>query len=88
MKIFEFEDTQSVLEDKLTMLAEIAADRPTVCITFFRSDEKKDGGSYAAATGVIKKIDDYERVIVLTDSTRIPIRDVLKIESELFEGFD
>ena len=82
------EDTQAALGDKLTMLAEIAPDHPMVSITYFRADEKKTGGSYIAAAGAVKKIDEYERVIMLMDGTRIPIRDISEIESELFEKMD
>ena len=82
------EDEQTALGDKLTMLAEIASDHPVVSVTYFRADEKKDGGSYVAAAGAVKKIDEYERVIILMDGTRIPIGDISEIESELFEKMD
>ena len=82
------EDAEADLGDKLTMLAEIASDHPVVSVTYFRADEKKDGGSYVAAAGAVKKIDEYERVIILMDGTRIPIRDISEIESELFEKMD
>ena len=82
------EDEQTALGDKLTMLAEIASDRPVVSVTYFRADEKKDGGSYVTAAGAVKKIDEYERVIILMDGTRIPIGDISEIESELFEKTD
>lgn len=82
------EDAQSALGDKLTMLADMTTNHPVVSITYFRPDEKKDGGSYTAVIGAVKKIDDYDRVIILMDGTRIPIRDIWEIESELFEKID
>ena len=82
------EDEQTSLGDKLTMLAEIASDHPVVSVTYFQADEKKDGGSYVAAADAVKKIDEYERGIMLMDGTRIPIRDISEIESELFEKMD
>ncbi len=82
------EDEQTALGDKLTMLAEIASEHPVVSVTYFQADEKKDGGSYVAAAAAVKKIDEYERVIILMDGTRIPIGDISEIESELFEKID
>lgn len=41
------------------------------------------GGSYETADGAIKKLDDIERVVVLTDGRRIPIDDIYEIESDL-----
>lgn len=82
------EDTQAFLEEKLAMLANATTDHPLATITYFLEDEKKEGGKYVVAAGAIKKIDEYERIIVFMDGTRIPIRDILEIEGELFEGMD
>ena len=35
-------------------------------------------------SGNLKKIDEFERVMLLTDGTKIPLDDVAEIESELF----
>ena len=35
-------------------------------------------------SGNQKKIDEFERVMLLTDGTKIPLDDVVEIESELF----
>ena len=37
-------------------------------------------------SGNLKKIDEFERVMLLTDGTKIPLDDVVEIESELFRG--
>ncbi|MDL2273639.1 YolD-like family protein [Oscillospiraceae bacterium OttesenSCG-928-G22] len=72
------------LDAKLSVLTDRIADHPEADITYFRPDEKKDGGAYVVVTGTIKKIDDYERVIVLMSGETIPISDVLDIECGLF----
>ena len=35
-------------------------------------------------SGNLKKIGEFERVMLLTDGTKIPLDDVVEIESELF----
>ena len=35
-------------------------------------------------SGNLKKIDEFERVMLLTDGTKIPLDYVVEIESELF----
>lgn len=82
------EDAKAALGNKLSMLAEIALHHPVVLITYFRADEKKAGGSYITAAGAVKKIDEYERILMFMDGTRIPIGDISEIESELFERMD
>lgn len=59
-----------------------------VIITYFLPDERKAGGSYVDVTGIVKKLDEYERLLVMRDGIKIPIDDILKIEikSELAEN--
>jgi len=79
---------ENALDDlamKLSMLADMINDHPEIAITYFRPDEKKEGGAYVTAVGAVKKLDEYERVIVLMNGEKIPIVDVLDIECELLE---
>lgn len=80
------EDEQLALEQRLNILADTDTDYPEVSVTYFKLDEKKSGGSYVTVVGQVKKIDDYERIIVMMDGINIPIEDIMKIKSELFEG--
>jgi hypothetical protein len=72
------------LDMKLNMLADMMDYRPEVAVTHFVPDEKKDGGAYVATTGAVKKIDDYERAIVLESGEKIGISDILEIDSDIF----
>lgn len=80
------EDMLETLSMKLGMLEDAIPDRPEVSVTYFRKDEKKEGGAYITVTGAVKKIDDYEGVIVLVNGKKINIRDILDIEGELFKS--
>lgn len=74
------------LEMKLNLLAEAIDEHPEITVTYYRPDAKKQGGAYRTIIGAVKKIDNYERVIVLMDGARIPMVDVLGVEGTLFEG--
>jgi len=50
-------------------------------ITYFVKDERKSGGSYVTIKGEVRRIDDYEKAIVMRDESRIFIDDILDIES-------
>ena len=50
---------------------------PEVSITYFKADEKKAGGSYETITAPVKKIDSYERCLVLAGGEKIPLGDVV-----------
>lgn len=78
------EDAQVLLDMKQAYLIELMPERPALNLTYFQADEKKKGGKYVTVSGNFKGIDEYERCIVLTDGKKIPIDDVLNIESEIF----
>ena len=74
----------SALDMKYQLLMEALDEAPEVTITYFQPDERKAGGKYVSAVGVVKKIDDFERRITMQDGAKIPMDDVLSIEGELF----
>ena len=82
LELDEYE--KAVLNGRLQTIAERLNERPEAAITYFRPDEKKDGGAYVTAAGPVKKLNAYERIVVMADGTRIPIEDIIDIQGELF----
>lgn len=78
------EDVKAALAQRLQIVMEHIRERPEITVTWFRPDGKKDGGAYVTAAGAVKRVDEYERIILMTDGTRIPIHDVTALEGELF----
>ena len=58
--------------------------RPKISVTFFIPDEKKTGGSYTTLTGNLKRVDLYERLLVLTDGKKIPLDEIADIKGACF----
>ena len=79
---------QAVLDQRITLLQEHLKDLPEVTITYFQPDERKEGGKYRSLTGAVKKIDSYERQLVLADKSKISIESILNLESELFRNME
>lgn len=79
------EENKAMLDGKLQMLLEQLPQRPEVTITYFEPDRKKTGGAYISVTGVVKKIDEFQRSIMLEDGTEIAIEQLYEIEGNLFE---
>lgn len=75
------ESSLADLDRKLQALSERIGGHPEISVTYFRRDEKKEDGSSVTVTGEIKKLDRYERVIVMSNGKRIKIEDILNIES-------
>lgn len=80
------EESRAALDRKQQLLLDNLADYPKVSVTYFVPDERKSGGAYVTVTGQVKKVDEFERLLILTDSTKIPLDDILDIESELFSN--
>lgn len=78
------EDSKTVLDERQRYLEGIIDQQPEIIVIWFKPDEKKAGGSYVTTTGILKRTDNIERVMILTDGTRIPLADILSIEGECF----
>lgn len=76
---------KGALSDRLQIIIDRIQEHPEVAITYFQPDAKKNGGTYVTAISPAKKIDEYERVIVMTDGTAIPIDEIISIDGQIFE---
>lgn len=76
--------TKELLNEKLNMIIEFLDEEPEVTITYFEPDKKKDGGAYMSITGIVKRIDEYERIVLMIDEKKIKIDEIYAIESDLF----
>ena len=75
------EELQS-LDLKYHTLEEILDEQPEVKFLYFVPDEKKTGGSYETVTGIVRKIDKYDRIITLQSEEILRMDYVVDIESE------
>lgn len=74
------EDARSLLDEKLRQIQERIEELPEVSVTCFLPDGQKDGGSYATVRNRVRKIDPYERVMIMQDKSRIPLDEIVEIE--------
>ncbi|MEG2679239.1 MAG: hypothetical protein RR949_04800 [Oscillospiraceae bacterium] len=82
------EGEKEAIDQRLTLVQERLPQPTEVTITYFVPDKKKAGGAYVSVSGTVKKIDDYERAVVLSDGISISIDDILFVAGELFEGME
>jgi len=81
------EYTKVELNEKLQVLAN-AEEPEEVSVTYFIQDEKKSGGAYVTKTGIVTKVREYERDVVMDDRTEIPIDDIIAIEGNQFNEME
>ena len=82
------EEMKAIMNEKILFLMEQLENQPEITITFFKPDEKKQGGAYITITGVVKKIKTYERQIQMTTGDLIPIDMIFGIDGEIFSKID
>lgn len=82
------EGSKSIINEKIQMISDYLSEKPTVTITHFEPDIKKDGGAYLNTTGTVKRIDEFKKKILLTDGRIISIERISDIEGELFKGLE
>lgn len=80
------EGTKEILNNKLRIALDKAGEQPEISITYFLPDKKKSGGAYVTVKAVIKRIDEYERLVIFTDKSSIPIGDIYEIEGDIYNG--
>ena len=80
------EDARAALDSKQQLLLERIKERPEITVTWFQPDAKKDGGRYIVSTGRLKRIHEADQVLILVDGLRIPIGDIVELESECIRG--
>lgn len=74
-------EEQTLLSRKLNFAFE---KRLNLTITYFLPDKLKAGGKYEITQGTIKKIDETERLLILTDGTLLPLDFITAIDSPFF----
>lgn len=77
------EDAVYELNMKMEEIIRDINDHPAIRVTYFVPDRLKAGGRYAEYEGAVKKIDEYNEVLIFEDGTRISmpeITDIRRIE--------
>ena len=81
------EELKYILDEKISIIQNQIKNNPKVTITYFIPDSKKKGGKYQTITECVKKIDKYNKIIILTDGTNIPIKEITDITGKIFMNF-
>ncbi len=67
------ETRQAELDAVLRLLGSCVSEHPLAAFTYFRPDARKAGGAYVTVSGRVRRIDEVERRIRLTDGSEVPI---------------
>lgn len=82
------EAAKSILDEKLRIVQEQLSRQLEIEIVYFQPDELKAGGAYISIMGPVKKIEAYERTVVMQNGIRIGVEDIVDIRGEMFQAVD
>ena len=74
------EDEIVLLNGALASLRVSIDEKPQIKVTYFVPDAKNDGGEYVSKTGIVKRIDEYENVLIFTDGDKVAVSSIIKVE--------
>ena len=80
------EGTLAMLNEKLNIIHDSLDSEPVIKITYFEPDKRKSGGAYVSVTGTVKRIDEYERLVIMSDGKKIRIDEIFGLEGYLFDS--
>ena len=69
------DETLQTVRDALTK-----KEHPTVEVCYFVPDTRKAGGAYCTVTGVVKKMAEFEGLLILADGTEVPMGEIAVLE--------
>ncbi|MBQ4527155.1 MAG: hypothetical protein II998_03695 [Clostridia bacterium] len=79
------EYVKAEINARLVYLAQNQLPSLPVSIEYFKPDPYKDGGAYCISVGAVLKIDPTERFVYMENDVKIPIDDIISVDSEIFD---
>lgn len=78
------ETVKADLDQKLSGILERLApgEYPEVSVVYFVPDKRKAGGMYKEIFGCVKKLDAHRKELIFTDGTKVPVSEIIEIESQ------
>lgn len=73
---YELEELNLNLRKVMDHLSE----HPEVNVVYFQPDSRKEGGAYLSVKGRVKRIEEYEQCLLLTNGLKIPLADIQMLD--------
>lgn len=85
-KIELCDEEKSIISEKLRYISQMKDEMPVVRLEYFVPDERKDGGAYHIWECKVKKIDDFNKCVVLDDGKYILIENIVNLDGDIFNS--
>ena len=79
------ENEKYILDLRQQQLLHVIERRPEIKVTYFVTDDRKEGGKYVTITGYLRSILPHCRTMTLVDGRVIALDDVIYLDSPIFQ---
>lgn len=76
------ESIKAEINNKINGLSKHLSEKWNVSVTYFKPDEKKTGGAYLTDIGIVKKINEAEKILIMDSGMKIQMEQIYGIEIE------
>lgn len=76
------EGLKNILNSKLNIINQHLKENHQITFTYFIQDKTKVGGEYYYYTGIVRRIDETNKIIYMKDKSKLFFNDILNISSE------
>ncbi|MCQ2147765.1 MAG: hypothetical protein MJZ16_09645 [Bacteroidales bacterium] len=82
-KIQLADDERLTLDKTLSKILERSAiETVKLTVVYFSKDSRKEGGEYRTVSSTLKKVDQYQRLLVLGNGESIPLDDIVQLSED------
>ena len=78
-KICISDELKCMINDKLNYIKDNISSHPKISIRYFKKDKTKNGGKYLEVDTIVKKIDIYNKYLLLENNTKVLFEDIVSI---------
>ncbi len=79
-RIVPDEEKAALLDRTMMEILENISFHPLIHAVYFIPDTRKSGGRYAEYTGCIRTFNEYDKILIFEDGTKIAVSDIYDIE--------
>ena len=78
-------DAIKILNEKMRHLLQTERESPTITVTYFVPDPRKQGGSYRKITERLKKVDQTHQMLLLENGMEIPFVHLYDLQGDFLD---
>ncbi len=82
------DENRQIINERLRYIKDNIHKNYQISITYFIEDPTKEGGRYQTINNYIKKIDEYNQLVVLGNNQKIFLSEIISLSGSIFDKYN